>query len=515
MADPETTAPEEVKEGATETTAEGAAAEKPKMLKAPTKVPQPDEEAVKAQIEAIESQIAGYDARVAQIRGILDKHQSGRGAGSAETDDIRAKLKVVRDKIKAITNDRRTIFDALQERKDARNAAQTKVREMSKSMKFQSLEQIDARIAEIEFEISTSTMDLKQEKALLQEIKVLKASRPNVAELHQLKAGMEASAGSPDDTAKLQEELKEKTASMVELREQEKELVKVMEGLREKRQANQPNIAELSKEQKSLYDLRKEKRAEIRKIQNDLGKASYEWRQYQRELREWKRQQEKIKYEQRVAERKARAEQREEEDDTNGFKEVPTHPWAEEIFTCDDLIKYCESHIPKENTTTAAPSFDPSSTGMVAIGKNSGAEEVIEWCGTKKKGKKAPKKAPVAPDNVLLSHSLDVFNGFSSVGVTAPVVPAHCEETIAALKERKTFFEAATAEDKKKAKEAAAEAAKQSKAEIKKRADEKKKAESSGAEPSLAPVTGEAPSMGGIDFRKAVGVAPHVTGVHV
>merc|ERR1719240_547937 len=81
---------------------------------------------------------------------------------------------------------------------------------LQKSVGYSSEQEIDQRIADIEFKLWTESVPLKQEKELLKEIQELKRNRPKVAKVHELKANIDM-----DDRGKgLKEQLKECSEQM-------------------------------------------------------------------------------------------------------------------------------------------------------------------------------------------------------------------------------------------------------------------------------------------------------------
>merc|ERR1719420_1425969 len=62
---------------------------------------------------------------------------------------------------------------------------------MKNNIGYKSVEEIDKRIADIEFNMWTSSLSLKEEKKYLDEIKELKRSKPKVSKLKGMEAEME------------------------------------------------------------------------------------------------------------------------------------------------------------------------------------------------------------------------------------------------------------------------------------------------------------------------------------
>merc|ERR1719408_793683 len=62
---------------------------------------------------------------------------------------------------------------------------------MKKSVGYTNTEQIDERIADIEFTLWTSSVSLKEEKKMLAEMQELKKTKPKVSHVHKMEADVE------------------------------------------------------------------------------------------------------------------------------------------------------------------------------------------------------------------------------------------------------------------------------------------------------------------------------------
>lgn len=80
------------------------------------------------------------------------------------------------------------------------------VQDMKRKLGFVSTEEVDRRIAFLEHSMMTSTLSLKEEKKLLDQIKQLKQNKPLIGKY----AGLEASASSFEDTSVCKSGRKEK-----------------------------------------------------------------------------------------------------------------------------------------------------------------------------------------------------------------------------------------------------------------------------------------------------------------
>merc|ERR1719359_689188 len=91
---------------------------------------------------------------------------------------------------------------------------------MQKAMPYGTEEEIDKRIATIEFKMMHESVPIREEKKMLAEIQELKKSRPKVARVHTLKA--QVAAGNADQGLPLKERKNQINEDMSQLFEQKK-----------------------------------------------------------------------------------------------------------------------------------------------------------------------------------------------------------------------------------------------------------------------------------------------------
>jgi len=89
---------------------------------------------------------------------------------------------------------------------------------MQKSMPYGTEEEIDKRIATIEFKMMHESVPIREEKKMLQEIQELKKSRPKIARVHNLKAQVQE--GKADQGRPLKERKAQINEDMAQLFEQ-------------------------------------------------------------------------------------------------------------------------------------------------------------------------------------------------------------------------------------------------------------------------------------------------------
>ena len=166
-------------------------------------------------------------------------------SGDAGSDPV-SKLRGEKDRVKARM---KSIFlekDELQQKIKGFFDQQNMVRDMAKQLsggaagggavRFSSIEDVDAKIKELEQEMMTTSVSVAEEKRRMRDLTQLQAGKRAVAALSEQRSRVsqlkEANEMSREDLKTWQQELKSKTAALTELRDQEKAIEAQVDALR-------------------------------------------------------------------------------------------------------------------------------------------------------------------------------------------------------------------------------------------------------------------------------------------
>merc|ERR1719161_527810 len=128
--------------------------------------------------------------------------------------------------------------------------AKQQLSKMKGSLGFTSEEDINKRIADIEFEMWTSSMSLKDEKKALAEIAELKRCKPKVTKLHRMEADMNAKPQTNTDA--IRDQTKVIAGSMKEAKEEKRLIAAEYAKLNEERQKQMGDMSELFEERQKI-----------------------------------------------------------------------------------------------------------------------------------------------------------------------------------------------------------------------------------------------------------------------
>lgn len=338
-------APAEATTGAEEET-------KPKAKPTQPAGPRPDRKAVEkatgvlqAGIDKINDEIKGYDTGIDKIKKEIESLNSARtgemvrlcgrmrseseGIGTrpnqrvesrpplffysrdepitcmGEQDEM-GKERVKRDEIKAeleaLKKERDDLAAEFERLKGKVDAAADASKNAKAQLKFRTTQEIDAEIARLEREQSTTSMTLAAEKKLIKDIELLRGQKRQVASLGQSQDQMKSDK---EERARVGAELKAKrdefSACLTRLNAQRD----AMEKLANKEGGPKSKIPGLVEERKALSEKKKEAVGRIRKIQQEIKDKWEEFKAKKKEWEAWLDEERRV----RDAERKARQEE--------------------------------------------------------------------------------------------------------------------------------------------------------------------------------------------------------------
>ena len=200
-----------------------------------------------------------------EIKAALEKANTAREGSKSESKVILDQLKAVRVRIKAASQERELLYQQQQSMQATRNAQQKSLTEMRKNLRFEDVSQVEAKVRELEAQISHGQCaDLKEEKKVMLEIKQLNATKSMIAQYNAHKASVVDDTEARSDVERRKAEA---TARLDAAKKEAEQLDKALKEIQAKQQGDAPtNTNDLWKEQKELYNKIKEHRAEIRKV---------------------------------------------------------------------------------------------------------------------------------------------------------------------------------------------------------------------------------------------------------
>eukprot|EP00746_Dinoflagellata_sp_MGD_P160750 gnl/MRDRNA2_/MRDRNA2_87647_c0_seq1.p1 gnl/MRDRNA2_/MRDRNA2_87647_c0~~gnl/MRDRNA2_/MRDRNA2_87647_c0_seq1.p1 ORF type:complete len:475 (+),score=210.01 gnl/MRDRNA2_/MRDRNA2_87647_c0_seq1:108-1532(+) len=391
------------------------------------KVEQPDRKAMEEACLKVNKDIEGLQKKKADLDKRIGERSTGKEEFFQKKQEIRAKLDDVQARIEAVAGKKDDLYKQIDTEKMAEKQMKDQLAKMKGSLGFKDEADIDKRIADIEFQMWTGTMTLREEKKLMEEIKELKRSKPKVAQVKGMESEM-AGRTPGGNTDNIRSEIAKQTNDIKELKEEKKQISAQYAKLNEERQKQVADMPELFEERTKLQTQIQEKTGERNKIREEFRAAEQEFNKYMNEIRQIRAAKAAEARQERQAEMDERRRQRQVE-------QLDEQPHIAEITLIEQTISWCKSVLPKEEKATddsAKKAVDYNNPeGAMVLLKKEDREEEFYFAATKKKSAKGGKKKEEGSKKTI-KHDAATFKLFDQLKLDAPLstdeIPALVEK---------------------------------------------------------------------------------------
>lgn len=370
-------------------------------------------------------------------KDVIQKKIEGAMTSGKNTEMGKARdaMQTLRQKKGKLIDEKRAIRAELDVLKQVGDKLVAAKKDAKSSVRFNSVEEIDAEVKKLQRRQETTSMSLTEEKKLIKEMDGLMASKDKVKDLKSKDAsldGVKKQRGATMDSIKAKDkeidavskEMDEVGGKIKALSEKETDKRSILDGLFKERDVFKKEISVVLKEKDALRDEYREK--------------NNAWWNSQRAVRA----QRQVQYEE---EKKAREEEKAAYLKKKEEEELKKIPYEEEMGLCEYLANYLErtylnggsvaSKISVKKEEVIAVKDDPFA-GMVASVKKSDEDFFSKGKGKKKKRQRAKKAENTAP----FTLSVDSFEQFGSIGLNPPTKLDQVEASVKELREKKEWF---------------------------------------------------------------------------
>lgn len=414
--------------------------------------------------------MAAIDSEIEKLRTEKDKVQdkienfmkslrgTEVGKEKAALQDLRRQKRMLIDQKKAI----RGRLDMMRNQSDKLFNDQ---KQAKASIKFTTIESIDAEIRKLQKRQETTSMSLSEEKRLIKEIGQLQSSKPLIAQLKNKETSLndvkeQRKLINAELTAKdkeidvVQKQIDEKSSSLDDLTKNETD----------NRDQKKLLIAERDSLRKKIDDKYQEKNS----VRQAFREKNNEWYNYKRAVAAQKKIQYEEEKKKREEEYQAYLKKKEEE-------EMKKIPYEEEMALCDYLADYltktyldeASSKKAEEKKVDVVPVVDDPFAGFKPINKKD--DDIFLKMGTGKKPRqRTAKKEKKVNKTAPFTLNVDSFEQFGLLSLTPPTKLEMVENSVAELRAKKKWYSeqprgsVPTATDIRKANEKAASQVKDS-----------------------------------------------------
>jgi hypothetical protein len=416
----------------------------------------PDEAAFQKRLDAVKEKIDKLKASQDKLSTEINGKNTGKEAYEAERQTLYDELATV----KSEKEDKMTALKAL---KDSEHERRREERDTKKQMgalekTLSSEEDIDKNIQAIEHKMATTTMSLKEEKELMNQIKKLKAGRPEVQrkvkEYELMKAKCESSVAPSALSVKEQIDALQKEFS--EKADKHNEIYTKIKSLKEKRSAEMGDVNGLIDKKQKLRQEIVQLQEERTTIYNEKKEQMKVYNEYDKKLRLARKKEMEARWAAEEAERLAKE---------AAWELEKPNPYLNETTLLEQTIDYCRQLMGEGAEKVEVEKCDPSQWKAPVEGATvmlSKKDRDAEFFFAPTKGKKGLKgKKTDGTENhksSKIKHTADTFKIFQDLKLPAPMttgdVPPLLEKLLESQKEYAVKVKAWEDERKSKIEEA-------------------------------------------------------------
>jgi len=401
------------------------------------KMKEPDYAAYDASVKEVQDKIDKLQKEKEALQAKITERSAGKDGFQAQRAEIRAELDAISKDMDAIKEQRDKIKQMLGDKRAEGAQLKEEMGKMKKSLGYTTVEDIDARIAQINYKMQHESLSLKQEKDYMAEIKELNRDKPKLTQLSAIKGKMDNFDAGTD------------------LREKQKELNEQFSMLYEKKKGVQEKFKELQEERASkegdLGTVREEKDAKQAKIRELIEKRNElrdAFSEEKREYRKFQDEQRRARQEAMAGQRKQEAEERQRARLERQVEALDDQPYVEELARIEQCTLYCKRVMPDDAGEKAEEKKETvfnNKDGETVLLKKEDRNDEGMIAATKVKSKKGKKKAgdAGAADNSKkkLTVNMQSFSDWAFLGLAPPMYVADIPDLLTKLEEKKTHFE--------------------------------------------------------------------------
>jgi len=381
---------------------------------------------IQEEIEALQKEQQGLAAQIKERSGGKDEYYTQRAEFKAQLDEFTAKIDELMEQKNGIN---KAIGDKRQAGQDMKN----QLSKMYKNIGYNSEVEIDDRIATIEYEMTTGSLSLKQEKEYLKEISELKKSRPKVTQLNQ----MQSSLANQDTGAGLKENIGSINEQMALYRDGKRKVQEKLSALNESRKEQMGDLPQLIEKRDGFNQKIQEKIKERNTLRD-------EFRQKEREFNEWKNEQRRLRQEKVMEQRSAERAEYEKTARARKAESLDQQPHVAEITLLEQTILFCKGLVadkgPAQKEEKKATVHDnPDGTEILLPDRDE--EFYFVPTATKKKGKSNKKGGAQEGGAKPIKHNAISFKLFDQLKLNAPITTDDIPATLEKLEEQLASFQ--------------------------------------------------------------------------
>lgn len=397
---------------------------------------QPDKKAFDEKLQKLQDKIDASQAELKKVKEQIGDRSAGNSEFQTKRSELLAKVTAEKEKIDGYMMKKDEIRGAMGLKNTEDAKMKNELKDMKKKIGYTDVEQIDRRIKEIDDTMMHSSLTIKEEKKMMDEIKALKKNKPEVTKYNQMEQGL-ATQKEMNNNSSLKEQLDQINEVMKVHRDRKTELNTELTALIQERDAQMGNSQEMYGQRDELNNKVKECIQERNELRDQFRADERKFYEYQKELKN-------LRWEKQRQEREEREKEWQQETRKRNAEKLDNQPYVAETTLLEQTIKFCKSFQPKEaeeKVEVKETVHDNKQDEVVLISKSKRDEEF--YYAPTRKGKASKNKGKKEGGSAKpIKHNAETFKLFATLAIDAPITTDDIPATLVKLEAEMESFKA-------------------------------------------------------------------------
>ncbi|VWU49273.1 conserved protein, unknown function [Hepatocystis sp. ex Piliocolobus tephrosceles] len=314
-----------------------------------TKIQKPDFDAYNEKLENIFKSIEEIKKKLNNLQNEIKVASKAREEYNKKKKDMVVKIDSYQNEIDRLEKERRTLLEDVEKKQKHKKELKVNAQNMKKQLGFEKEEDIEKKISEIENKLMTSTISIKEEKLLINQIQVLNKNKSLLSSFS--KQEDEASKYDNASIAPLKSKIDSIREEINEFRNKKKIERNKLKELQNNYQEKNNKLNELNVLRDNYYKKINHFFAEKRSVEIEQEEKRQQFREYELSLLQAKQQ--KLK-----EERERKNLELEKEKLEKQLEDIDVVPFREELALIENVLAYLKRL--KEDAKVDEPKKQPS-----------------------------------------------------------------------------------------------------------------------------------------------------------
>ncbi|GAB67379.1 hypothetical protein PCYB_113990 [Plasmodium cynomolgi strain B] len=397
------------------------------------KVEKPDFDAYNEKLGSISESIDQVKKKIENLQKEIKVANKGKEEFNKKKKDIVTRIDGVQQEIDKLENERRKILDEMEKKQQHKKELKVNAQNMKKQIGFLNEEDIEKKIKEIENKLMTSTISIKEEKLLINQIQALNKNKPLLSSYSKMEN--EASKYDDETIVPLKSRMDSIREQINKLRNEKRNERNKLKELQNSYQEKNSKLNELNNLRDSYSKKMNSYFIERRNLTVEMEEKRQQYRSYKINLLQAKQQKMKEDRERKNLEIEKQSLEKELED-------IDLLPYREELALIENMLVYLKK-IQEETKLDEAKKQQSNSAAKKVNGDVQDADKQKQaGDDAAGKGKNEGKKSKGKKDkHKIFKLDMNILCYFVTAGISPPVSYDEVDSCITKLVEKREFYE--------------------------------------------------------------------------